>query len=111
ALGAAGSIVLLDPALLAQDLGWRVAFLIGAVLGLVIFRLRFWLPESPRWLMTHGRVAQAAAIVEGIEARFRAEGHRLADEALPVIRLQLRRHTPLAEVARALFRTGARRTL
>ncbi len=53
ALGAAGSLVLLDPNLLAPDLGWRLAFLIGAMLGLVIFLMRLWLPESPRWLMTH----------------------------------------------------------
>src|SRR5688572_6482765 len=46
AIGAAGSIVLLDPTVLAPDLGWRVAFLIGAVLGLVIFLMRLWLPES-----------------------------------------------------------------
>ena len=57
AIGAAGSIVLLNPAVLAPDLGWRVAFLIGAGLGLVIFLMRLWLPESPRWLMTHARRA------------------------------------------------------
>src|SRR6266567_5681041 len=62
ALGAAGSIVLLDPAVLAPDLGWRFAFLIGALLGLVIFVMRLWIPESPRWLMTHGRLDEAEAI-------------------------------------------------
>src|SRR5438034_4127873 len=64
AIGAAGSIVLLDPALLSPDLGWRFAFLIGAGLGLAIFLMRLWLPESPRWLMTHGRLAEAAATLD-----------------------------------------------
>src|ERR1700751_4795348 len=75
ALGATGSIVLLDPDLFAPDLGWRLAFFIGAALGLVIFLMRFWLPESPRWLMTHGRLDEANAAVDDIEARFRAHGH------------------------------------
>src|SRR5713101_2366675 len=87
ALGAAGSIVLLDPAILPPDVGWRFAFLIGAVLGLVIFLMRFWLPESPRWLVTHGRGQDAERVVLGIEAAFRARGHRLPPAALPVIRL------------------------
>jgi MFS family permease len=111
ALGAAGSIVLLDPAVLAPDLGWRCAFLIGAVLGLVIFLMRLWLPESPRWLMTHGRAAEAAAILDRVEASFRARGFAPADEPLPVIRLRPRRHTPLGEVATTLFVVERGRTL
>ena len=72
AIGAVGSIVLLDPALFDPDIGWRVAFLIGAALAVVIFFMRMWIPESPRWLMTHGRAAEAQAIVAGIEERSRA---------------------------------------
>jgi MFS family permease len=111
AVGAAGSIVLLDPALFAPDLGWRLAFFIGAALGLAIFLMRLWLPESPRWLMIHGRADEASAIVDEIERSFRARGHRVDDAPLPVIRLRTRRHTPLAEVAHTLFVAARTRTL
>jgi MFS family permease len=111
AIGAAGSIVLLDPAHFGADTGWRVAFFIGALLGLVILLMRLWIPESPRWLMTHGRAGEAEAIVKGIEDRFRREGHAVADEALPRCRLQARRHTPLSEVFHTLFRLHRRRAV
>jgi MFS family permease len=111
AVGAVASIILLDPAVLPPDWGWRFAFLIGATLGLVIFLMRMWLPESPRWLMTHGRVDEANRVLDGIEDEFRARGHRFDDEPLPVMRLRTRRFTPLAEVAKTLFRVERRRTL
>jgi MFS family permease len=111
ALGAAGSIVLLDPAALAPDLGWRFAFLIGALLGLVIFVMRLWIPESPRWLMTHGRVGEAEAILDSIEDGLRRRGHRLPPPPFAVMRLKARRFTPIGEVARTLFQDQRRRTL
>jgi MFS family permease len=111
AAGAAGSIVLLDPSLLPVDLGWRAAFAIGAALSLVILLMRMWLPESPRWLVTHGRAEEAEAIVAGIEARFRREGHDLTPGPFPKLRLRARSHTPLGEVAATLFRAQRQRTL
>src|ERR1700744_2062140 len=67
ALGATAAIVLLDPAVTAPDIGWRLAYFTGAVLGLVVLVMRMWIPESPRWLMIHVHPDQAHAIVDGIE--------------------------------------------
>ena len=110
AFGAAGSIVLLDPKLFDPDLGWRLAFFIGAALGLVIFVMRFWIPESPRWLMIHGQPTEAEAIIAKIDRDFRQRGYVFNNEKLPHIRLTARRFTPLGEVAKTLFMTYRQRT-
>ena len=46
AIGAGGSIVLLDPRFIDPAVGWRLAFLIGAAIGIVIVTMRLWIPES-----------------------------------------------------------------
>jgi len=111
AAGAGGSIILLDPSVLPPDLGWRAAFFIGSILGLGILLLRSWIPESPRWLMTHGRADEAHAILERIEDHHRARGHVIPDEEPALFRLTSRRFTPLREVWHTLFHAHRRRTL
>jgi len=111
AIGAFASIILLDAALLPADIGWRAAFVIGAVLSGVILFMRRWIPESPRWLVTHGRVAEADAIVSGIEDGLRRQGHTIDMGQFIPERLRTRTHTPLREVANAIFKMYRQRAL
>ncbi|WP_299830043.1 MFS transporter [Pseudomonas sp.] len=111
ALGAGGSIILLNPQTVGGDLGWRLCFGIGAVLGLVILFMRLWVPESPRWLLIHNQPEEAKRIVENIEGQFRQQGHTLQPTTEPPLRLLSRDHTPLREVFDTLFVTYRRRAL
>jgi len=107
AAGALGSLMLLNPTMINPEIGWRIAFLIGATLALVIFFMRLWLPESPRWLITHGRVQEAQRVIEGIEHRFEKlpTAHNL-----PRVHLRPRKNTPLLEVTQVLFKLYRQRT-
>jgi MFS family permease len=102
ALGALGAVVLLDPRLLPPDVGWRAALGIGAVLGVPILYLRRFVPESPRWLMLHGRLGEAERVLAGIECHAAA----IADtRVLSRLRLRVReRSGDLIDLARSLFR-------
>jgi MFS family permease len=68
AFGAAMSVVLLDKSIFGADVGWRLAFGIGAILGIGILIVRRMVPESPRWLMIHGREQEAEEVVSDIRA-------------------------------------------
>src|ERR1700687_363349 len=111
AMGAASAIVLLDPATIGPDWGWRLAYMTGACLGLVVFVMRMWIPESPRWLMIHGHPERAHAIVDEIERSVVGHAQDLRQHAFPKIKLRMRDHTPLREVARTLLVTYRQRTL
>jgi MFS family permease len=111
AMGAVVSIILLDTAVLPDDIGWRAAFGIGAALSAVILFMRRWIPESPRWLATHGRVVQAEAIVSALEDGLQHAGHAIDTAALRPARIKTRTHTPLSEVASAIFIAHRQRAL
>ncbi|TCV91862.1 putative MFS family arabinose efflux permease [Luteibacter rhizovicinus] len=107
ALGALGAVALLDTSWVSPEIGWRLTFGLGAILGLGVLLLRRYIPESPRWLMLHGRIAEAEAIMGDIERRL---GTPVATE--PPVKLRLRPRTlRMADVARTLFHDYPRRTV
>ncbi|MFI2608359.1 MFS transporter [Kitasatospora sp. NPDC018619] len=111
ALGAFASIALLNTSLLATDVGWRLAFGIGVALGLVILLVRRHVPESPRWLFTHGRAREAEEIVAEAEAAVeRQTGRKLPPvEEEPIL---IRERAPLGflTIARTVVGQYPRRT-
>jgi MFS family permease len=111
AIGAASAILLLDPAVASADVGWRIAYFTGACLGLIVFVMRLWIPESPRWLMIHGRPDQAHAIVDEIEKSVIGHVRDQREHPFAKVRLKMRDHTPLREVAHTLFFSYRQRAL
>lgn len=111
-MGAIGSLIVLNPALVPQDIGWRLAFVIGGLLALVILWVRRYIPESPRWLMTHGRVSESERIVGDIERSVeRQHNISLTHHELASIKIRPRTPAGIREVARVLLTRYPKRTL
>lgn len=112
ALGSAANLFLLNPDIIATNWGWRIGFFIGPVIGLIIIYLRKHIPESPRWLMTHGYEKQAEETVGEIERRIEADGHELTpvpeDKGIDVVPTG---SVPFRTIVRVLFRDYPKRTL
>jgi len=109
AFGAFGAVTFLQPGWLPPDLGWRAAFGIGAGLGLGVLVLRRWLPESPRWLILHDRLAEAEIVVGDIERRVGAAPPR--HSANNTIRLSVAARMPVARMVMAILRDYPQRAV
>jgi len=111
ALGALISLVLLDARVLGPQLGWRAGFLLGAVLAVAILLVRRHVPESPRWLLAHGRADEAERIVAQIEQEVRAETRVPLPPPDEHVVFTRRAHPSLAEVAHVLLRRYRKRSV
>jgi MFS family permease len=108
--GAVGSLLLLDTDIFAADLGWRLAFAIGAVLGVAILLVRRHVPESPRWLFIHGHEDEAERIVDRIERDVREETGEQLEEPGDSITVRQRRTISFRLIARTAFKNYPKRT-
>jgi len=112
ALGSGGSLIFLNENIFPANIGWRLGFALGAFLGLIVLVLRQFLPESPRWLMTHGRITDADSIVREIEEDVK---HRMHIDQLPepagTIEIDPGSRVGIRQMAKAILRSYARRTL
>ncbi len=101
-LGAAATVFLLNEKYFPIGVGWRLSYGIGAFLGLGVLFIRHWVPESPRWLMVHGRNEEAEAIVTQIESQIK-DGHVLEEITDPPIRVAVHQGTAWKAICHTLF--------
>ncbi|HTQ16785.1 MFS transporter [Mycobacterium sp.] len=112
ALGAAGSLVLLNTSNFPADVGWRLAFGIGAIFGIFVLVVRRNVPESPRWLFIHGRNQEAEQVVGEIEAEVQREtGEALPEPRGKPLTVRQRETISFVEIARVAFKLYPRRAV
>ena len=110
-VGSVASMMLLRGTWMAPSVGWRVAFGVGAALGLGVLVLRLGVPESPRWLMLRGKEEDANRIVAEIEKKVSEKSGELPQPEGEKLKLRVRDHTPLNEIFKSMFKDNPKRSL
>lgn len=110
-VGSLASLLLLKGTFMPPNVGWRVAFGVGAALGLGVLILRLSVPESPRWLMLRGKEDDANKIVGDIEGKVSEKEGDLPKPEGEKLKLTVRDHTPWNEIFRNMFKDNLQRSL
>ncbi|WP_010541804.1 MFS transporter [Dietzia alimentaria] len=111
ALGGLGAVLLLNTDIFAIDFGWRLAFGLGAVLGIFVLFVRRNVPESPRWLFIHGQEDEAERIVSGIEKSVEQETGEHLPEPEDSLTIRQRKAIPFREIAKVAFKLYPKRAI
>ncbi len=111
AIGAITSLVVLDPAIIDPEIGWRAAFIVGGALSVVVLLLRRHLPESPRWLMLHGKPEEGERVVSAIERDVAAEKGPLPPTTYGPTVLNRRGAASIAEIWHTMFQSHRDRAI
>jgi MFS family permease len=110
--GALLSVVLLNTAIFPVNIGWRLSFVLGALIGLAVLLVRRNVPESPRWLFIHGREEEAEKIVDDIERQVEeSTGEKLPPVPGRELTVRQRRAIPLRTIIRTVVSLYPRRTV
>ncbi len=110
AAGGALALVVLNEAIFSINVGWRLAFGLGAILGLGVLVIRRNVPESPRWLFVHGQEDEADKVVGDIERQVKeSTGREELDEPEESITIRQRKTIGIGEITRTIFRLYPKR--
>src|SRR5436309_3248446 len=111
AVGSLASLLLMNGHVAPPNLGWRLAFGVGAVLGGGVFVLRLSVPESPRWLMLRGREEDAEKIVHDVESKVSEQKGELPKPEGEKLKLKARDHTPWKEIFSNMWHENRSRSI